>query len=282
MDDLSQVAVGFANGSVTIIRGDLIHDRGARQRIVFESEEPITGLETQDESTTVLYISTTSRILTLVIAGRGQGQPARVLEDTGCGLGCMTLDRETGDILIAREDAIYTYGPRGRGPSYAFESPKTSINSFRGYVGLVCPPKAGSLRKYGVNPADDIFGTTTFTLLDTDLKFIAHSESLASPMKHVFIEWGDLFLLTTDGKIVRYREKSLQQRLEILYERNLYILAINLAQKTGIDPFQQNAIYRKYGDFLYQRGDYDTAMQQYLRAIDNTEPSQVIRKVGNL
>jgi hypothetical protein len=206
VDDLSQVAVGFANGSVTIIRGDLIHDRGARQRIVFESEEPITGLETQNGAVTVLYISTTSRILTLVIAGRGQGQPARVLEDTGCALGCMTLDKETGQILIAREDAIYNYGPRGRGPSYAFESPKTSINAFHDYVALVCPPKAGSakgdpMRKYGVNSAEDILGTTTFTLLDTDLKFIAHSESLVSPMKHIFIEWGELFLLTTDGKV---------------------------------------------------------------------------------
>ncbi|EPS32922.1 hypothetical protein PDE_07883 [Penicillium oxalicum 114-2] len=283
VDDLSQVAVGFANGSVTIIRGDLIHDRGARQRIVFESEEPITGLETQIGAVSLLYISTTSRILTLVIAGRGQGQPARVLEDTGCALGCMTLDQETGQILIAREDAIYNYGPRGRGPSYAFESPKTSINAFHDYVALVCPPKATSvkadpLRRYGVTPAEEILGTTTFTLLDTDLKFIAHTESLLSPMKRIFVEWGDLFLLTTEGKLYRYREKSLQQRLEILYERNLYILAINLAQKIGIDPLQQNAIYRRYGDFLYQRGDYDTAMQQYLRAIDNTEPSQVIRK----
>ncbi|KAF7520417.1 hypothetical protein PCG10_009207 [Penicillium crustosum] len=283
VDDLSQVAVGFANGSVTIIRGDLIHDRGARQRIVFESEEPITGLETQNGAITTLYISTTSRILTLVIAGRGQGQPARVLEDTGCGLGCMTLDKESGDILIAREEAIFTYGPRGRGASYAFEGPKTSIDAFRDYVALVCPPKAGTsksdpLRKYTASPAEDIFGTTTFTLLDTDLKFIAHSEALVSPMKRIFMEWGDLFLLTTDGKVFRYREKTLQQKLEILYERNLYILAINLAQKIGIDPLQQNAIYRKYGDFLYQRGDYDTAMQQYLRAIDNTEPSQVIRK----
>ncbi|KAJ5672041.1 hypothetical protein N7507_001168 [Penicillium longicatenatum] len=283
VDDLSQVAVGFANGSVTIIRGDLIHDRGARQRIVFESEEPITGLEMQDGQVTALYISTTSRILTLIIAGRGQGQPARILEDTGCGLGCMTLDRESGDILIARDDAVYTYGSRGRGPSYAFEGQKTSIRSFHDYVALVCPPKAGTaksdpLRKYGVNPADEIFGTTKFTLLDTDLKFIAHNETLVSPMKQIFMEWGDLYLLTTDGKLFRYREKSLQQRLEILYERNLYILAINLAQKIGIDTLQQNAIYRKYGDFLYQRGDYDTAMQQYLRAIDNTEPSQVIRK----
>jgi tetratricopeptide (TPR) repeat protein len=64
-----------------------------------------------------------------------------------------------------------------------------------------------------------------------------------------------------------------------LYQRNLYVLAINLAQKLGVDPFQQNVIYRRYGDYLYQKQDYDTAMQQYLKAIDNTEPSQVIRKV---
>ena len=46
-----------------------------------------------------------------------------------------------------------------------------------------------------------------------------------------------------------------------------------------MDAQQQNVIYRKYGDFLYQKADYDGAMQQYLKAIDNTEPSQVIRKV---
>lgn len=57
------------------------------------------------------------------------------------------------------------------------------------------------------------------------------------------------------------------------------MLAINLAQKIGADESQQNVIFRKYGDYLYQKGDFDTAMQQYLRAIENTEPSQVIRKV---
>jgi vacuolar protein sorting-associated protein 11 len=63
-----------------------------------------------------------------------------------------------------------------------------------------------------------------------------------------------------------------------LYQRNLYILAINIAQKAGVDTATQNVIFRKYGDHLYQKGDYDTAMQQYLRAIDNTEPSQILRK----
>jgi Tfp pilus assembly protein PilF len=46
-----------------------------------------------------------------------------------------------------------------------------------------------------------------------------------------------------------------------------------------MDQAQQNVILRKYGDYSYQKGDYDAAMQQYLKAIDNTEPSQVIRKV---
>lgn len=85
--------------------------------------------------------------------------------------------------------------------------------------------------------------------------------------------------MVNQRQIYRYHEKTLQQKLEILYQRNLYILAINLAQKAGVDKMQQNIIFRKYGDYLYQKGDYDTAMQQYLRAIQNTEPSQVIRKV---
>lgn len=80
-------------------------------------------------------------------------------------------------------------------------------------------------------------------------------------------------------KINRYHEKPLQQRLDLLYQRNLYPLAISLAKKAGLDEQQQNIIYRKYGDHLYQKGDYDSAMAQYIQAIDNTEPSQVIRKV---
>jgi Tfp pilus assembly protein PilF len=49
-----------------------------------------------------------------------------------------------------------------------------------------------------------------------------------------------------------------------------------------MDAAQLNVIYRKYGDNLYQKGNYDGAMQQYLKAIDNTEPSQVIRKASQL
>jgi hypothetical protein len=284
LEDLSQLAIGFANGSVTVVRGDLIHDRGARQRTVFEGEEPITGIEFREGNITTLYIATTGRISTLVISGRGQGQPARSLEETGCGVDCLTIDTATRDVVVAREDGIYYYRLQGRGTVFAYEGPKQSINIFKDYVALVSPPQTNSigraspLRILGLNQVDDSFSSTTFTILNTDLKFIAHQESLSSQIRLLFIEWGDLFVLTLDGKIFRYHEKTFQQQLEILFQRNLYVLAINLAQRLGADASQQNIIYRKYGDFLYQKQDYDTAMQQYLRAIDNTEPSQVIRK----
>ncbi|KAL8913895.1 MAG: hypothetical protein Q9171_001388 [Xanthocarpia ochracea] len=284
LDNVSQLAVGFANGSVTVIRGDLINDRGAKQRTVFESEEPITGVEFREGPTTTLYLATTGRILTLTISGRGQGQPAKNLEDNGCGLGCMTVDSDSGDIVVARDDAIYYYGVNGRGPSYAYEGPKQLVRTFGDLVALVTQPrtdaasKTSILRKFIGGGAEDRYRSSTFALLDTDLKYVAHTEMLPSQIRTVFTEWGDLFLLTIDGKLFRYHEKSLNQKLEILYQRDLYVLAINLAQKIGVDTAQRNVILRRYGDYLHKKGDYDTAMQQYLKAIDNTEPSQVIRK----
>ena len=276
--------MGFANGSVTAIRGDLINDRGTKQRTIFQSDEPVTGVEFLSGSATTLYIATTGRILTLAISGKGQGQAAKNLDDSGCAIGCMTVDHNTGDILVARGDAIYSYGASGRGPSFAYEGPKQLLDMFGSYVVLVAPPKEvppsskNILRRFVGSQSQDVYNMPTFTILDTDLKYIAHTETLSSQIKAVFKEWGDLFLLTLEGKVFRYHEKPLTQKLELLYQRNLFVLAINLAQKASVNVKQRNVILRKYGDYLHRKGDYDTAMQQYLKAIDSTEPSQIIRK----
>ena len=186
----------------------MIHDRGAKQRTVFESDEPVTGVEFREGSKiTTLYLSTTGRILTLIVLGRGQGQPARVLEEAGCSVGCMTVDRRSGDIVVVRDDAIYYYGPNGRGSCYAYEGPKTLVSIYKDYIALVSPPqstassKTSALRRFGSTQADNLFDATTFTLLDTDLKYVAHTESMVSQVKALFVEWGDLFVLTLDGKV---------------------------------------------------------------------------------
>ncbi|KND87672.1 Vacuolar protein sorting-associated protein 11, partial [Tolypocladium ophioglossoides CBS 100239] len=285
-EDLAQIAVGFGNGAVTVIRGDLIHDLGTKQRIVFESEEPVTGVQlVMDDKLTTLFVSTTSRIIKLGLSRKGQGLPPKTVEDTGCGVGCMTLDPNTGDVVVAREDAIYTYSLDGRGPPRAYESPKNMISIYQNYVALACPSSGASgrdpdaiRRRFGGGATDALFNASSFVLLETDLRVVAHTETLISPVRFMFGVWGDLFTITQEGKVSRYHEKALQQRLEMLYQRNMFPLAIELAQNSGLDSRQQTLIYRRFGDHLYQKADYDGAMVQYIRAIDTTEPSQVIRK----
>lgn len=207
LEDLSQLAVGFGNGSVTVVRGDLIHDRGAKQRTVFDGDEPITGIDFREGNITTLYIATTGRISTLVISGRGQGQPARTLEEMGCGVGCMTVDSTTRDVVVARDDGVHYYGLHGRGPGYAYETPKQSLSIFKDYIAIVSPPSTSNmarnttLRAFGGSKADDLFSVSNFTILHTDLKFIAHQEAMSSQPKFIFKEWGDLFVFTLDGKV---------------------------------------------------------------------------------
>ncbi|KAF8544496.1 hypothetical protein BDD12DRAFT_815447 [Trichophaea hybrida] len=323
---LTTCAVGFANGSITLIRGDLIHDRGTKQRIIFESEEPITNLcfsppgdvvkghrnITGNDGGDTLYVSTTARILTLSTVGKAAGQPAKVLESHGCGVGCMTpaldfssdergLLREGGDIVVARDDALYFYGPNGRGACYSYDGPKQLVKVFKNYISLVSPPAsrpstavAGG-RSYGVSDTlkrlvgkaptnsatDELFEFTKFTLLDTELKFIAHSDRVVSGVRDIFSSWGDFFVLSLDGTLYRYHEVSLQEKLDILYARNLFILAINLAQKAGITEAKLRGIYRRYADYLYGKGDYDGSMQWYIKALGPANEggvSTVIRK----
>lgn len=91
-------------------------------------------------------------------------------------------------------------------------------------------------------------------------------------------EWGSLFVITSNNKIHRFDELDLASRLEYLYRKNLFTLAINLAQTSstpsagstsvggpgGSAPSQAGGagasydkdlvadIYRRYGDHLYR------------------------------
>ncbi len=199
--------MGFANGAVTIIRGDLIHDRGTKQRVVYESEEPITGVEfVSDPKLTTLFLATTSKLLKLVIAGRGNGQPPRTVEDSGCAAGCMTVNKKTDDIIVVREDAVYYYTADGRGLCFANDGATTLISTFEDYVALVSPPSKNGTsdnmrRRFGGASTESLFSAATFTMVDPQLQIVAHSETLISPVKALFQIWGDLFILTQDGKV---------------------------------------------------------------------------------
>ncbi|KAK9450627.1 uncharacterized protein V1518DRAFT_403733 [Limtongia smithiae] len=290
-DDLSAIAVGLENGNVISIKGDLLHDKGLKQKVIYEGASPVTGLAFCEASkSSLLYISTTDKIVTVHTSGKSQGHQARVLEEKGCGTGCLALKKDTGEIIVARDDAIYSYTPFGRGPLYMYDGPKSGIFVFKTYVAIISPSGNASDATIAQSPtirrfidsvsmsAQHPLDTTKFTILDTDNKFVAYAGQFVGGVKAIFNEWNDLYVLGGDGQLYRHQERDLQSKLDVLYQRNLYNLALTLAGNAGADSKRVMKIYKKYGDYLYEKGEYDDAMVQYIRAIDGGEASQVIRK----
>jgi Tfp pilus assembly protein PilF len=74
-------------------------------------------------------------------------------------------------------------------------------------------------------------------------------------------------------------EHSTAAKLEVLYRRNFYTLAISLARSQGISEAGIADIHRRYGDYLYGKGDFDGAMGQFVKTLGHLQPSHVIRKV---
>ncbi|KAK9461542.1 uncharacterized protein V1516DRAFT_648670 [Lipomyces oligophaga] len=286
-DDLSGIAVGLQDGHVVLIKGDIMHDKGLKQKIIYESPVPVTGLAFYDASKlSLIYIATTEKILTVYTSGKNQGHPARVLEEKGCTSGCLTVKKSTGEILVARDDAVYFYTPYGRGPIYVYEGQKSRIFVFKSYLAIVSSAGTATddaaqktVRRFmGSMASISPFDTTKFTILDTENRFIAYSGQFVDGVRAIFSEWGDLYVLGGDGQLYRHQERDLQSKLEILYQRNLYNLALTLSMNVGAEEKRILGIYKKYGDYLYNKGDFDEAMVQYIKAIDGGEASQVIRK----
>ncbi|KIJ34675.1 hypothetical protein M422DRAFT_263241, partial [Sphaerobolus stellatus SS14] len=73
-------------------------------------------------------------------------------------------------------------------------------------------------------------------------------------------------------------EKPTSVRLDLLFQKSFYRLALNVAETHSLDATSIADIHRRFGDHLYAKGDFDGAMQQYIETLGHLQPSYVIRK----
>uniref|UniRef100_A0A2C9MAP2 Vacuolar protein sorting-associated protein 11 homolog n=1 Tax=Biomphalaria glabrata TaxID=6526 RepID=A0A2C9MAP2_BIOGL len=78
--------------------------------------------------------------------------------------------------------------------------------------------------------------------------------------------------------LYQLQEKDTQSKLEMLFKKNNYALAISLAKSQQLDQDGLIDIFTQYGDHLYSKGDHDGAIDQYIKTIGKLEASYVIRK----
>ncbi|KAG6889861.1 hypothetical protein C0992_003757 [Termitomyces sp. T32_za158] len=295
---LAHLAIGLGDGTVLIYRhlDQALTSSNSltslpKPRIINDTaNDPITGLgfkePTEDNPNCSLFIVTINRVLLYQVTGKGSGGLPSVVDEIGCGLGCATMDWKAHNITVAKDEAIYVCGTEGRAACYAYEGHKSSIHSHLNYLVIVSPPFIASPASISAtvrnlatkNPNHDDSDITKVTIFEPENKYVAYSGTFAHDVREVISQWGQIYILTSDGNLSCLQEKSTATKLDHLYRKSLYSLALNVAKTQQLDDSSVADIHRQYGDHLYQKGEYDNAMQQFVQTIGFLQPSYVIRK----
>jgi hypothetical protein len=175
-----------------------------------------------------LYVVTTNRVLSYLASGRGDGASATMVDEIGTGLGCTTMDSQAKDIIVARDEAIYRCGIEGRGPCYAYEGTilsypnmflhsseifskghKSFVRTHLNYLVIVSPPFFPTASSTSVtvrnlvahSPNATESDVTKVTVFDPENRLVAFSGTFKQGVREIISQWGQIFVLTTDGKV---------------------------------------------------------------------------------
>ncbi|XP_065425259.1 vacuolar protein sorting-associated protein 11 homolog isoform X3 [Chrysemys picta bellii] len=215
-ENLNFMAIGFADGSVVLTKGDITRDRHSKTQILHEGNYPVTGLAfRQSGKITHLFVVTTENIQSYMLSVKDY--PRLELDTHGCGLRCSTLSDPSQDLqfIVAGNECVYLYQPDERGPCFAFEGQKLIVHWYRGYLIIVSKDRKSSPKSEFAGSDPQNSDKQILNVYDLCNKFIAYS-SVFDDVVDVLAEWGSLYVLTRDGKIHVLQEKDTQTKLEAL------------------------------------------------------------------
>lgn len=257
--DGSVLAFGYADGAVIVLRGDMLHDRGSRQRVVCTLADAITGVHILDDS---LFVVSLQQVLCVSNTGN---RSQKVLDKTrGASLKCSALFND--QLVISRDDGITFYHTDHRGASQEFPGQKKALYTYGNYLVLITAHRILETETYRV------------VIVDTRNDLIAYDGQIALSVRQVFVQWHQLNIIGSDGVLYVLREKQVTTQLEILKQQKLFPIAIKLAENANADEKVVMGLHQDYGDYLEEKGNSELALKHYILAINLGDTSHVIMR----
>ncbi|CAM9107763.1 unnamed protein product, partial [Scytosiphon promiscuus] len=229
-----------------------------------------------------------------------------VLDEVGCREGCSAFGQSTQasgrdglsanhEMVVGREDGVFFFSCEDRGGAAGFEGKKQHVGCLWNYILVVS--EDGRSGRHTINMYDMRNKLVAFHVLlpqGQAVKRICCQGERHDP--NSAISTGNIvpagsgngsvggsgeglaFILTDRNALLRLRERDTSSKLELLFRKNLYPMAISLAYASDHDVSEILEIYRMHGDHLYKKGDFEGAMQQYQCTVGHLDPSYVIRR----
>ena len=275
-NNMKTMALGLADGKVILFGGDVTGEGKADIKLLEPpgATSAVTGLGLDEQADTgersegrVLFVTTAE-----VVASYRVDVTMRehVLSEEGCEEGLAVVAPGRG-VVVAQADAtggVFFYESESRGPDFIFDEPKKLIEWFEGNLIVV----------FTTTPPGSKTEVDVLHVYDLENRLLVFSEELPSAVSRLFCEWGSIFAMLEDGRLLRLTEKDIRLKLAVLFRRHLYSLAADVATRAKADKDIVADVYRQWGDHLYDKGDLEGAMGQYLKAVGEVPPSHVIQK----
>lgn len=266
--DCTHIAVGLGDGDVLTF--DLFKNKRApERRLLAKMEAVVTGLHfIHDETGVCLFVVTVNEVRTYFY---NQARRMIKLDDRGALEQCSILNAD-GQLVVAREKAIYFYTtdePRGFD---IFHDEKKMLRTFKNYLIVVTSINIGETNHASLNRC-------SLTVYDRKNKLIAFKRAFDDVIDIVY-EWGKLYVVTRKS-VECLVEKNLDEKLNTLFNKNLYQKALDMLLMEDPCSPKVPEYYKRYGDVLYEKHDFDGAIDQYCLTINSSnlvEPSYVIRR----
>jgi len=280
---MTDVAVGFLTGEVIIVHYDKAL-RSARQRLLFQKAgSSVSCLMFHPDSKISVACDLGIFVCSTAVADQSQFGifggilPSAPPPEDGENI-CfdeVKLDgvcvTEDGRMAVAKDDSITLWNEEGPESTFALEGKKIKLSSFRNNL-IFCTSKQvpdGTGKTVEVNEV---------IVLDRDNKFISMKERGLGRINKVVQEWGSVFLFTADNSIFELTEKDIQSKLEVFFKRNMFKEALALARNNRFDKMAETTIIMRNAEYLYNKGQFDLSVEEYIRTIGQLEPSFVICK----
>lgn len=269
--------VGFQDGVLILYRGEITRERGTKSKVLMDGQGSMTGCFFRNVGAQILlYVTTKTGVFTIDVTVKDKEYKSTI-DSIGCLPGTVVASDNLPEthVITARDDGVYCYNPEGRGQCYAFEGRKTLLHWFRTYLVVITEDSTLPLRT-GSSVVEPI-RKQILTIFDVQNKFVAFTAPI-KPVVALVSDWGLLFALTEDNRLCQLTEKDIQTKLDMLFRKNFYDVAVKVAKSQHYDEEGLIDIFRQYGDHLYSKNDLTGAVENYSKTIGHLDPSYVIRK----
>ncbi|XP_061389282.1 vacuolar protein sorting-associated protein 11 homolog [Musca vetustissima] len=278
MDNQLYLAAGLEKGHILLYKSIVARDISGNFKTLQVCPKSIKGIEflRKDRGELNMFVCSDAGVFCYSILANGNYTENKiVIDDVVAPMSCCALKpkREPSEeryFVVAREDALYCYTIEGRGPCFAINGSKQIVKWFGKHLIVVKASPNSSKR------------SSQLVIINIENNMMVLNEELAE-IECIFptSDFDNCLIFTKDGMIYTLRDQELRYKLQLLYNKNLYDIALKLVEGQIMYPDLAANVFLNYGDHLLQRGDIGESVNMYIKTIGQVAPFRVISKLLN-